>query len=144
MAQQMYEQRLGEEENLQPITKTLKIDKSLRMGLPDNCAYDVRVRGKVVPVRPGGSAEEMVQPDLRLEADVQCTEDATLGFTRRIKTEPMTRAQLEDLLQREGMISSAVGRDPCFYAPDFNLSNAGLNLRSVSYRCPVARLGKPA
>ena len=68
---------------------------------------------------------------------MDCADEASLGFTRRIKSEPLTRAQLEDMLEHQGMISSAVGRNACYYAPDFNLSNAGLNLRAVSYRCPV-------
>lgn len=126
------------EEDLQPITKPLRVDESVRLRV-SGCAYDVRVRGKVDPVRSRGSDEPMVKPDLRLEADLQCPDDASLGFTRRITSEPISRAQLEEILANEGTIASAVGRHGCYYTPDFNVSNAGINLRDVSYRCPLSR-----
>lgn len=124
-------------EDNEPITERLHLDKSFSMHLSNDCRYNVRVRGDVVPVKTSTSADA-VAPDLVVNADVQCPDQATLRLTQTVGgKQPMTAEQLERAIEQRATLTSAEGRHRCEYAPDFNLSDAGLNLRAVTSSCEI-------
>lgn len=120
-----------------PISERLHIDQSFSTDLSGDCRYNVVVRGDVVPAKTSAAADAVV-PNLVINADLQCSDQAALLLTQTVAgTQPMTRAQLEQTIEQRAKLTSAGGRYACEYTPDFNLSDAGLNLRAVTSRCPT-------
>lgn len=115
----------------------LRLDESFSIDLDNDCRYNAVVRGDIV--HSGGSAagQGTVTPDLVINADVQCADQATLLLTETVSGRPLTWAELERTIEQRAELTSADGRYGCAYTPDFNLSGAGLNLRAVAYRCPI-------
>ena len=123
------------DEDTRPLEKRLHIDKSFRIDLSGDCAYNARVTGNIDPAR-GGTADA-VKPNLVVNADLQCADEAALLLTETISPAvPMRRDELEKVLALRASLTSSGGSRACEYRPDFNLSNAGLDLRAVSARCP--------
>jgi hypothetical protein len=123
-------------EDTRPIQKTLDVDRSFRIDLANDCAYNARIQGKIEPTNAPASADA-VRAKLEMNADLQCGDQAALLKTVTIApAAPMTRAELERTIEQRAVLSET-GQYACSYTPDFNLSNAGLYLRGVSYRCPT-------
>ena len=123
-----------------PISTPLHLDKAFRMPLSNGCRYDVAVRGDIVPAeRPGGRrGAGAAVPDLIVNADLQCPNEATLRLTQAVaNTGPLTSDALEQTIENAARLTAPVGQPPCVYTPDFNLSNAGLVLRAVAFSCPM-------
>jgi hypothetical protein len=118
-------------------TGTIRLDKSFSIPLDNECRYNARVRGDIRPNKAERTTgETVVDPDLVVNADLQCADQATLLLPQRVQ-QPMTWEELEQTIDDRAVLTSADGRDQCEYMPEFNLSGAGLNLRDVSYRCPM-------
>jgi hypothetical protein len=119
--------------------ETLHIDKDFSILLDNQCRYNARVRGEITRTNSTSSEAELLVPNLVINADLQCANEATLLMPQRVRsTQPLTWEELSRTIEDRAELTSPEGRYSCVYAPDVNLSDAGLNLRAVNYRCPVA------
>jgi hypothetical protein len=117
------------------MTKPLHINRSVSLRLSNNCRYNAVVKGQIVPAK---GQKDALTPNLVINSDLQCPDQASLRMTEHVRgQEPLTRDQLEQRIADLSVVTSAVGQEPCVYTPEFNLSAAGLNLRAVTFGCPV-------
>jgi hypothetical protein len=121
-------------------TQPMRVDKSFSIQTSDGCRYNASVRGKVTPAKAGGGASDLVVPNLIVNADLQCRDGASLRVTERVKdTGPMTREDLEKVIEDKGTVTSPVALPgkACVYSPNFNLGGRRLTLASISSACPL-------
>jgi len=123
---------------IMPKIETIHVDESSSTALDEGCRYNVRVSGEIRAAKPSAAETRAVLPDLVINADLQCANGATLLRPNVINgTGPLTRAQLEQMIEERATLTSPDARGRCEYAPDFNLSADRLSLRAVEWRCPI-------
>jgi hypothetical protein len=85
-------------------------------------------------------AGEKVEPDLALTAILACPGIATLKVNERIAgTGQVTRAQLENLLERRATILREDSGRRCSYVPKIELPGEGLVATGVTFLCELPR-----
>jgi hypothetical protein len=106
----------------------------------DGCDYTARLKGTLRPVVSGPDAGQRVEPELDISATLQCPRSDPQSVSTRIAgTGPITRGDLEDLLEgRATIVSKASGRR-CTYVPDISLVGDSLVGKGLTQLCPIAQ-----
>jgi hypothetical protein len=122
------------------VSSVQSFDELFTYPTEDGCSYSASIRGTIKPVVAGMGAGEKVEPDLAATAILSCPSSPTLKVHERIAgTGPITRGQLETLIERRASILRDDSGRRCSYVPDIKLLGEGLVGTGVTYLCPVAK-----
>ncbi|MDI1447915.1 hypothetical protein [Polyangium sp. 6x1] len=115
-------------------------DELFTFALENGCSYSASIRGTVRPIVVGRDAGQKVEPDLAVTAVLSCQGAAAVKVSDRVAgTGPITRAQVESLLERcASIVTDEAGRK-CSYVPEIDLVGEGLVGAGVAYLCPQSR-----
>ncbi|MDI1476851.1 hypothetical protein [Polyangium sp. y55x31] len=92
------------------------------------------------PIVAGRDAGQKVEPDLAVTAVLTCQGATTVKVSERVAgTGPITRAQVENLLERRASILTDEAGKKCSYVPEIDLVGEGLVGAGVTYLCPLQR-----
>ena len=112
-------------------------DELFTFSLDNGCWYTASIRGTVKPVVTGRDAGQKVEPDLAVTAALSCQGATTVKVSERVSgTGPVTRAQVENLLERRASILTDEAGKHCSYVPEIDLVGEGLVGAGVAYLCP--------
>jgi hypothetical protein len=120
------------------LSSVQSFDELFTFPLEDGCSYSASIRGTIKPVVAGMGAGEKVEPDLAVTAILACQGMATIKVNERIVgTGPLTRAQLENVLERRASILREDAGRRCSYVPEIQLTGEGLVATRVTFLCPL-------
>ena len=115
-------------------------DELFTFPLDNGCWYSASIRGTVKPIVVGRDAGQKVEPDLAVTAVLSCQGAPTVKVSERVAgTGPITRAQVENLLERRASILTDEAGKKCSYVPEIDLVGEGLVGAGVTYLCPLPR-----
>jgi hypothetical protein len=114
-------------------------DEQFTFAVEDGCNYTASIRGTVRPVALGPEAYRKVEPDLAVTAVLACPSAEPVKVAQKVAgTGPVTRTDLESLLERHASLLSETGRR-CSYVPDVAFVGEGLAGKGVTHLCPLAQ-----
>ncbi|MDC3979827.1 hypothetical protein [Polyangium jinanense] len=115
-------------------------DELFTFALDNGCWYSASIRGTVRPIVAGRDAGQKVEPNLAVTAVLSCQGAPTVKVAERVdSTGPITRAQVENLLERRASILTDEAGKKCSYVPEIDLVGEGLVGAGVTYLCPLSR-----
>jgi len=121
------------------VSSVMSYDEQFTFTVEDGCHYTASIRGTLRPVALGPEAYRKVEPDLAVTAVLECpSADAQKVAEKVAGTGPITRSDLENLLERRASILGETGRR-CSYVPDIAFVGEGLAGKGVSHLCPLAK-----
>ncbi len=121
------------------VSSVMSYDEHFTFAVEDGCNYTASIRGTLRPVALGPEAYRKVEPDLALTAVLECPSADPQKVAEKVAgTGPITRTDLESLLERRASILSETGKR-CSYVPDIAFVGEGLAGKSVAHLCPLTK-----
>ena len=118
------------------ISSFLRYETSFESPVADDCFYDARITGTLMPVRSRFDGDDAVEPDFDIFAHLVCSHMASVHVHERIvHTGPMTRERVEMLISQRATITRENIERRCLVIPTLRFRGENLIAMGVEAHC---------